>query len=151
MTAPRTTTSLPLPPLQVTLQCRQGRGWGLVQLPSPSGPDACNGAAAAPAACNGAKDVLCLPSLAAAAPAHHATKVLAQFSGCHSPPRQMCPDPPCRPSLLQAHQQRKSQSQQHPGPPLLHSSLPPLQFLLFQPLGCAEIATTLKSLCRLVE
>ncbi len=76
---------------------------------------------------------------------------LHSSSGCCSPPKWMCPGPPCRPSLLRAHQKHKLRIRQCPGPLLLHSGLPPSQSLLSQPPGCAGNATTLASLCRQVE
>ncbi len=76
MTATRTFTLLPSPPLpgMPAMQTTAGAGAQAI-LPLPPTPGGCNGAAATPATGNGAKDVLQLPGLVAAAPAHHAAKV----------------------------------------------------------------------------
>jgi hypothetical protein len=71
---------------------------------------------------------------------------LPNLPGRCSTPRRTCLGPPCRPSLLEAHQQCKLQVQQRHGPPLLCSNLPPLLLPSSWLIGCAGVAATLASL-----
>ncbi len=60
---------------------------------------------------------------------------LPSFPGRRSALKHTCLGPPRRPFPLGAHQQHKSQAQQHPGPPPLYSGPPPSQLLLSWPRG----------------
>ncbi len=143
---------MPLCALPVTSTTQVRVGHRLGQSPLPSALGACNGTAAAPAARDGTKDVLCLPRPCCHCPCPPCHQCLiSSLSGCCSPPRWICQGPPCRPSPLRAHQQRKLLVQQCPSPPLLRSGPLLLSLLPYQSPGCAGNTIALASLCRQVE
>ncbi len=115
----------------------------------PSALGACDGAAAAPAAGGGAKDILPLLHLVADAPAHCATDVHCPVCQDVAPLQDGCARIHLS-SLLRAHQQHKSQVQlPWPSSSLLWPTIVDVVVVLAD--GCAGVATTLVSLCRQME